>query len=308
MREDIFFDSCGAGKIHACIWSGDEPCKGVVQIIHGIAEHVLRYDDFAEYLVKNGFAVVAEDHMGHGASSAPNNVRGYFHGGWYSAVRDTVALTDIAKLRFGDVPYFLFGHSMGSFMARTILADYPHLQISGCVICGTGWQSEALLDVAIPMAKAVCKMSGEDKPSKLLVAMAFGSYNKRVEHKRTNSDWLSRNDDIIDLYEEDPLCGFVATAGLMRDMLSGIRYIQRKDTLAKMNKKLPCYFIAGGDDPVGDYGAGVRKSAQAFSEAGMERVDTKIYPLCRHEILNEINRQEVYTDVLNWVESLESLI
>lgn len=304
MREDIYYGSCGAGTIHACIWSGDEAPKAVVQIIHGIGEHVLRYHDFAEYLVGCGYAVVAEDHMGHGTSSAPDNVRGYFHGGWFAAIEDSMKLMELARERFAGLPYILFGHSMGSFMARTILAKYPDCGIAGCVICGTGWQSPALLSVGIPTSKLVCRLKGENTPSTLLHGMAFGSYNSRVEHKRTPSDWLSRDDKMVDAYEADPLCGFVPTAGLMRDMMTGIHYIQQKDTLAKMNKTVPCFFIAGGDDPVGAYGAAVHQTVNAFVRAGMEHVKTKIYPLCRHEILNEINRREVYEDVAEWMDSL----
>lgn len=304
MREDIYFDSCGAGTIHACVWTGEEAPKAVFQIVHGIGEHVLRYDEFAKYLTTRGFAVVAEDHMGHGTSSAPDNVRGYFNGGWFAAIDDTMKLMELAKERFVSIPYILFGHSMGSFMARTILAKYPDSGIAGCIICGTGWQSEALLAAGIPISKLICKFKGEDKPSKLLHSMAFGGYNDRVEHRRTPSDWLSRDDKLVDAYEADPLCGFVPAAGLMRDMMIGIRYIQQKDTLALMNKTTPCFFVAGGDDPVGAYGHAVRQTVDAFTAAGMEQVQTKIYPLCRHEILNEINRQEVYEELADWVDEL----
>ena len=303
-REDIYFDSCGAGRIHAAVWFGDEKPKAVVQIVHGIAEHVLRYEEYAEYLVEHGFAVVAEDHMGHGMSVSEKTPLGYFEGGWFAAVDDAMKLMQLARQRFGDVTYFLFGHSMGSFMARTILAKYPDSGISGCVICGTGWQSEALLAVSIPAAKLICKRDGEKNPSALLKSLAFGSYNKRVEHLRTENDWLTRDDRTVDAYNADPLCGFTASAGLMRDMLSGISYIQTKDALAGMNKQTPCFFIAGGDDPVGEYGKGVRKAVDAFKKAGMESVSVRIYPLCRHEILNEINREEVYEDVLQWMEKL----
>lgn len=303
-REDIYFDSCGAGKIHACIWYGEEKPKAVVQIVHGIAEHIMRYEEYAEYLVEKGYAVVGEDHMGHGGSVSKKDTLGYFQGGWYAAVDDTVKLMGLARERFGDVPYFLFGHSMGSFMARTILAKYPESGIAGCVICGTGWQSEALLAVSIPTAKLICKREGEKTPSALLKQLAFGSYNNRVEHKRTDCDWLTRDDRTVNAYIADPLCGFTASAGLMRDMLTGIAYIQTKEALGAMNKQTPCFFIAGGDDPVGEYGKGVRNAAEAFKKAGMESVSTRIYPLCRHEILNEINREEVYEDVLEWMEKL----
>ena len=304
VREDIYYNSNGAGQIHACLWSGDFQPKSIVQIVHGIAEHVYRYDEFANYLNEQGFVVVAEDHMGHGASTAADNVRGYFRGGWFVAIEDTMKLMDIAKERFGDLPYILFGHSMGSFMARTILAKYPDTGLAGCVICGTGWQSEGLLSAGIPLCNTICRISGEKKPSKFLKQMVFGGYNQRVEHKRTDCDWLSRDEKVVDAYIADPLCGFTASAGLMRDMMLGIRYVQQKENLSRMNKKLPCLFVAGGDDPVGPYGNGVRKAAKAFEEAGMEQIKTKIYPLCRHEILNEINRAEVYEDIASWMASL----
>lgn len=304
MRQELRFDSCGAGTIRACIWQGEGTPKAVVQIIHGIAEHVLRYDDFAEYLVKQGLAVVAEDHMGHGASEAPGNVRGYFYGGWFNAIDDTMKLMEFAKSRFGDVPYILFGHSMGSFMARTILIKYPQCGLAGCVICGTGWQSDALIKLGLPVCNMICRMRGEKYPSKVLHSMVFGSYNKRVEHKRTPSDWLSRDEKMVDAYEVDELCGFIPTAGLMRDMMMGIQYIQARENLERMDKSLPCLFVAGGDDPVGNYGAGVRQAADAFIAAGMKRVKVKIYPLCRHEILNEINRRDVYCDIAKWMDGL----
>ena len=130
----------------------------------------------------------------------------------------------------------------------------------------------------------------------------FGGYNKRIEHPRTPSDWLSRDDKVVDAYVADPLCGFPASAGLARDMLGGMLYIQQKDSLAAMNKQLPVFFIAGGDDPVGDDGDGVRLAAEKFQKAGMEDVSVRIYPLCRHEILNELNKEEVYEDVVQWME------
>ena len=304
MRQEIMYNSCGAGTIRAFIWQGEGAPKAVVQLVHGIAEHILRYDDFANYLTTKGYAVVAEDHMGHGASTTPEKVIGFFHGGWFAAVEDTMRLMELARERFGQIPCFLFGHSMGSFMARTILAKYPDCGLAGCVICGTGWQPDGLLRVAIPVSNAVCRIFGARKPSKMLHSMAFGAYNNRIEHKRTASDWLSRDDKIVDAYEADELCGFIPTAGLMRDMMTGIQYIQDRSNLEKMNKDLPCLFIAGGDDPVGDYGAGVRRAVDAFKDVGMRQVDTKIYPLCRHEILNEINRGDVYTDVVRWMDRL----
>ena len=301
MRQDIWFDSKGAGRIHACRWEPEGQPRAVVQILHGIAEFVERYDDFANFLTEQGILVVAEDHMGHGQSINGEGIRGYFHGGWFTAVEDSVQLMEDTKKAYPDAPYFLFGHSMGSFMARTILCKYPDCGLTGAVICGTGWQPAAAMPAMVKLMEGICKVSGETKPNEMLQKLIFGSYNKKVEHPRTAFDWLTRDDKIVDAYIAHPLCGFTASAGLLREMIRGIDYIQRKENLTKMKKDLPVFFIAGGDDPVGPYGKGVHTCADAFRKAGMEDVSIRIYPLCRHEILNEINREQVYRDVLKWV-------
>lgn len=301
VRKDYYFDSCGKGKIHCCTWLPEGNVKAVVQIVHGIAEHIYRYDDFANYLNTNGIMVVAQDHMGHGKSIGSAGIRGYFHGGWHCAVQDTYRLLQDTMTHFPDVPYILFGHSMGSFVARSILIQHPDSRIAGAIICGTAWQPKTLLSVALPICRLVCKMHGENKESAFLQKLCFGSYNKRVEHPRTVYDWLSRDAKQVAAYAADPLCGFTATGGLYRDMLMGISYIQEQENLEKMNTQMPVYLIAGGDDPVGNYGIGIRQVEKAFTKAGLAHVDVKLYPLCRHEILNEINRSEVYADVLNWI-------
>lgn len=304
MKTKFLFDSAGIGKISATSWQPAGNPVAVVQIIHGIAEHASRYDDFATYLNGNGYAVVAEDHMGHGDSVAYGSSKGYFHGGWWAAVEDAYQLMRLTMEQYPGVPYILFGHSMGSFMARSILSKYPDSGITGCVICGTGWQPDFVLGAGRGLAGVICKKSNPATPSMLLHNIAFGSYNKRVEHPRTPHDWLSRDTAVVDAYASDPMCGFVASAGLMNDMFEGISYIQKPENIAQMRKDLPVLFIAGGDDPVGDYGKGVRKAAQAFVTAGMDHVEVKIYPLCRHEILNEINREEVFRDIFAWTERL----
>lgn len=301
MREDFWYDSKGAGKIHGCRWTPEESPKAVVQIVHGIAEFIERYDEFAAYLNGLGFLVVAEDHMGHGQSVGENGIQGYFHGGWFTAVEDTMTLLRETQAAYPDIPYVLFGHSMGSFMARTILCKYPDSGISAAVICGTGWQPAALLPPVTRFIEAVCRKDGEDKPSAFLENLVFGSYNKRVEHPRTAYDWLSRDAKIVDAYIAHPMCGFTPTAGLLREMMKGLTYIEKPAHLEAMKKDLPVFFVAGGDDPVGSYGKGVRHTVSQFRKAGMTDVSCRIYPLCRHEILNEINRQEIFEDIGGWI-------
>ena len=155
MMRDIYYSSCGIGQIHACSWEPDGKPLGVVQIVHGIAEYAQRYDAFARYLNTQGYLVVAEDHMGHG-KSADSGIKGYFHGGWFAAVEDTYQLLKDTRKEFPAIPYYLFGHSMGSFMTRTLLAEHPESTLSGCILSGTGWIAQPVLQTGLAVCKAVC--------------------------------------------------------------------------------------------------------------------------------------------------------
>ena len=301
--EERWYPSKGTGQIHACSWLPEGEVRAVVQIVHGIAEFVERYEDFAKFLNQQGFAVVAEDHMGHGQSINNGGIQGYFHGGWFTAVEDTVQLATDTMARYPDVPYILFGHSMGSFMARTILCKYPELPLKAAILCGTGWQPTVALPALIRVVEGICQKTGETVPSEKLQNLVFGSYNRKVEHPRTPFDWICRDRKVVDAYIAHPLCGFTATCGLLRELMKGIYYIQQPRNLQNMRKDLPVFFIAGGDDPVGNYGKGVRQAVRAFQKAGLQDVSVRIYPLCRHEILNEINKDEIFEDVLQWIET-----
>lgn len=304
MVRDFYYPSCGVGNIRARYWEPEQKPLAIVQLVHGIAEHVERYDPFAAWLNDQGYLVVAQDHMGHGKTCNDSQPKGYFYKGWFSAAEDTYALLRSTMERFPEIPYILFGHSMGSFLVRTILAKHPDSGIAGCIICGTGWMPDIVLGAGKLVSGVVCKLGGEDKPSRLLQTMMFGSYNQRIEHHRTDFDWLTRDSRIVDAYISDPDCGFIASAGLVRDMMSGMRYNQKPAALARMDKSLPVFFIAGGEDPVGSYGDGVKIAVQKFKDSGMQNVSCKIYPLCRHEILNELNKEEVFRDIHNWLRNI----
>lgn len=301
MRRDFWYDSKGAGKIHGCRWTPEGEPRGICQIVHGIAEYVERYENFAEYLNSLGFLVIAEDHMGHGQSVNGGGIRGYFHGGWFTAVEDTYQLLKDTRAEYPQLPYVLFGHSMGSFMTRTLLITHPDSGISAAVLCGTGWLPDPALPVAEKILEKVCSKRDTTGPSPLLQKLMFKGYNRKVEHPRTAYDWLTRDNQVVDAYIANPLCGFIVSAGLVRDLLSGVQFIQKEKELEKMEKSLPVLFLAGGDDPVGSYGKGVRQAAEAFRKAGMTDVTEKIYPLCRHEVLNEINREVIFRDTAAWI-------
>ena len=175
MKYDLFYESRGSGRIHGRRWEPQATPKGVVQIVHGIAEHIERFEPFVNYLNQCGYVVVAEDHMGHGRSIGNDGVRGYFHGGWFAAVDDTYQLLRYTRKRYPDVPYILLGISMGSFMVRTLIAKYPDSGISAAILCGTAWQPPQAITAARSLAVLSCKGSTEKEPNEMLQKLMFGS-------------------------------------------------------------------------------------------------------------------------------------
>ncbi len=301
MRTDLYYDSCGTGKIHACRWVPEGKVQAVVQIVHGIAEHAARYEEFANFLNSKGILVVAEDHMGHGKSVDYGGRKGVVKGGWSAMVRDCLRLSKVTMAEHPDVPYILFGHSMGSFLVRTILIKQPDLGISGAILSGTGWQPTAVVEGGALTARMISSKIGPENPSEMLQNLIFGGYNRRIEHQRTDFDWLTRDCRVVDEYLSDPMCGFVASSGLLSDMLEAIAYTQKKCRLNEMRRDIPILFVSGGDDPVGGYGAGVQRAVSCFRSAGLQDVQKKLFPMCRHEILNEINRDAVFDYIYLWI-------
>lgn len=289
-------------RVRKCVPEGE--AKAVVQIAHGIAEHVGRYDDFAAFLASNGFVVVGNDHLGHGLSAKKKEDLGFFaeKGGWEIATGDMRRVYERFRAEYPGLPYFLFGHSMGSFLSRTYLIKYPD-GLAGAILSGTGQQPGLIVYAGRGMGRREIKKHGARYKSPLLNAMAFGSYNQRFEPRRTVSDWLSRDPAVVDAYRADPLCAFVPSAALFTDMMEGFAFNQKRENLLKMKKDLPVYFMSGDADPVGAYGKGVKKAFESFKKAGMTDLSIRLYPEGRHEMLNELNRDEVYRDILNWLNS-----
>jgi alpha-beta hydrolase superfamily lysophospholipase len=305
MRTDFYYPSRGAGMIHGCRWMPQGNVKGIVQIVHGIGEFVERYDDLANFFCRHGILVVAEDHMGHGGSVGDGALWGYFHGGWFAAVEDIYRLMKDTMAEYPHSPYVLYGHSMGSFMVRTILCRYPDAGLTGAVICGTGWQSGAAVVAGKATTGLICTLFGERKTSGFLQKLMFGGYTSRIRDSKTRSDWLTRDDAVVSAYEADSRCGCqIATAGLLRDLMHGIDYVQRPANLRRMDRKLLLLLIEGACDPVANYGKAANCLAHALRRVGVENVTLKTYPQCRHELHNELNKQEVYDDVLNWIERI----
>ena len=299
-----FKSSDGIHEIHGRQWIPEGPVKGVVQIVHGVAEYIQRYHDFGVFLAKNGYVAVGDDHLGHGYSIADPAELGWFaeKDGWTRIVEDEKKLHDLLAAWYPGVPMVLMGHSMGSFMARTYLGFYPH-DFNACILSGTGWQPAVVCRAGMAMAKAEIEKSGSRAHSQKLQNIAFGSYLKGIENPIGNNDWITRDETIIRRYDADPLCGFSVSTGLMYDMMSGLNIICRDSHLEKMNKNLPVLFLSGAEDPVGGWGKGVKKTAARFRWVAMRDVTVKLYPGARHEMLNELNKHEAMRDILAWINS-----
>ena len=301
--QDFYFQSStGRTSIHALKCVPDGKPRAVVQIAHGIAEHIDRYRPFMEFLADNGFVAAGNDHLGHGKSIRVPAEQGFFaeKDGWWRVVDDMDKLHDIMSNEYPELPYVLFGHSMGSFLTRTYLIKHPD-KYDGVILSGTGHQSPALVLGGNAAASVMAKLSGAMGDGAKLDLLAFGTYLNKIENPRTKFDWLSRDTEQVDKYIADPLCGFVGKIGLYRDMMQGIKFITDKKNIAQMNKEKPVYFMSGDGDPVGDYGKGVERAYKAFCDAGLHDVFMRLYPGGRHEMLNETNKEQVYQDILNWL-------
>lgn len=302
-QEFSFLSADGKTSIHAAAWIPAVPVRAIVELSHGVSEHILRYEPLASYLTEWGFAVIGHDHLGHGSSVIPGAPRLYLGppGSWETATRDLDTCRRLARERFGRLPLFLLGHSMGSFLARTYLIRYPGT-VDGAILVGTGQMSPAVLAAGSTLARAECRRLGETQISPLVERLAFGPYNKPFSPARTPYDWLSLDPSNVDAYLADPLCGGIPTVGLFRELLNGLRLIRDPRALRNMNLGTPVLFLSGAMDPVGGCGRGVQAAFRSFQRAGVRDVSLRLYPQLRHEILNEACREDVYQDLCQWLE------
>lgn len=299
--QEFFLQNGPTEFLHCCQWEPACQPIGVVQLVHGVAEHVARYDPFAQFLAERGYLVVGEDHPGHGKSVATGEALGYLDGGWAGAVRGIHHLYGKTRAAYPGIPYYILGHSMGSFLMRTYLYTF-HDALAGVILSGTGWQSPAVLAAGRTICRLEILRRGERATSQLLESLAFGAYNRNFAPNRTAYDWLSTDEAQVDRYVADPLCGFSPSIQLYQEMFYGIAQNQKRENLSRMQKTLPILFFSGAQDPVGSMGKGVVQTARAFQAAGMEDVTVKLYEQMRHETLNEVGRQQVWGDIFAWIE------
>lgn len=303
-KEEFYFDSRdGKSNIHAVRYLPEqEQPVCVVQIIHGMAEYVERYEEFARFLTEKGCVVTGEDHLGHGKSIQEGVPAGYFceQDPATVVVRDVHRLKKLTQQTYPSVPYLIIGHSMGSFILRNYLCRYGS-GITGAVIMGTGMQPPGLLKVSKALAAVQKLFFGSKHVSRLIDKAAFGSYNKRIERPGSTFDWLSRDREQVDKYVSDPLCGFVFTVNGFQTLFELISRVQQKENLEKIPKELPVLVVSGTDDPVGEYGKGVRRAYDSLINLGMQKVTLKLFEGGRHELLNETDRENVMQQLWQWM-------
>lgn len=290
-------------NLNVIIWETEKEPIGVLQIVHGMAEYIDRYDNFAKYMTEHGFNVIGHDHLGHGHSVSDEHDYGFFaeENGDKIIIEDMHSVTQYAREKWEELPNFILGHSMGSFCLRQYLTKYSN-DVFGAIIMGTGWIPSAAALLGKTIATNTCKSKGSHTVNPLLIKLTLEPYNKPFAPARTNCDWLSRDEKQVDLYVNDKLCGFDFTAGAYKDFFTVLEKIAKNRQLIGMRKSLPILITSGSVDPVGGKKACEKLNAQ-YKRCGINDVTLKLWENDRHEILNELDKSDVYQYIYNWLKS-----
>ena len=308
MKNNIPFhfpSKTGVCEISAHIYTPEDGWFETVMVIHhGMAEHQKRYEEYIRFLCDHGIAVYMHDMANHGKSNAKMEETGWFgeEDGWKRLIEDYRTVVKRAAEEHPGKMLIVMGHSMGSFLCRLYTAKYPEDGFAGAIFMGTGGANGAA-GAGLLAAKAIAAVKGKKHKSGLLNRMAFGAYNKRFEG-RTDFDWLTRDTEIVDKYIADPYCGYLFTVQGMADLISANAASNLQSWYTAVPESLPILLVSGAEDPVGDYGKGVQSVADGLKATGHGNVTVKLYPGCRHEVLNEKNRQEVMEDLLEWIRTV----
>lgn len=277
--------------------------NGIVQISHGVGEHAGRYKSIAKKMQKEGYEVYANDHRIHGKSAKSNDHLGYYDGDNYfsDAIYDMRKLTGIIKKEHPNQKIILFGHSMGSLLSREYVTKFGD-DLEALILSGTASFMKGLGSFGLVSAKFLSKLNGKHRSNEMLKNLFFNQFNKKFKPNRTKVDWISSDENQVDLFEADPLRIEDFSLSVFLDILKGSKKINQSQTFKNTPKNLPIYIFSGENDPVGEMGKGVKKVTKNYKKAGVEDVTLRLYKGGRHEMLNEVNREEVETDILNWLQ------
>jgi alpha-beta hydrolase superfamily lysophospholipase len=279
----------------------DGEIKAVIQLSHGMSEHAMRYEDLAKFFCENGFAFYAHDHRGHGETAESIEEFGFLaeKDGFNRVVEDLATMIKKCKTDFPGKKVFLLSHSFGSFVSQCYIEKYG-TEIDGCILCGSAGPRVMLVSVGKFLSSIVMTLQGKTQKSTLLDALIFGSYNSKNQLDGPSA-WLTRDKEIQAAFDNDPLCGFKCTNEFFYHFLGGLANIHKKKNMEKIPKNLPIFIISGDADPVGEYGKSIGKLYSAYRKLGINDVSMKLYPEARHELFNELNKEDVKNDVLVWI-------
>lgn len=306
MKEEFYFPSKdGNTEIHTIEWRPAGQVRAVLQMCHGMVEYIDRYSEFAEYLCSHGFYVVGNDHLGHGKSVQTEKEYGYFHAKYGNScvIADMHTLYQRTAKKYPNVPYFMLGHSMGSILVRQYIQMYGN-ELDGAILMGVVQeQPKVVLNCGMELCKVLAVLRGGHYRSKLVDDMVTGSFNKKFAPNKTRADWVTSDKERLEAYCADPLCSFRFTVNAYYHMLAGMKKMQKKESVFMIPKNLPILLAAGTEDPCGGMGKGVRKIYEKYKKAGIKDVSLRLYAGDRHELLNEIDRTQVYLDLYEWMEN-----
>ena len=302
-REFYLPSSDGNFKLRCMEWIPDGEIRGILQIAHGMIEHVGRYGEFASWLAEHGILVYGHDHLGHGKTAKEEKNFGYFgtSGGSLCIIKDIRRLTLYGKKRYPGVKHILLGHSMGSFFVRRYLSVYEDGP-DAVILLGTGAPCGGAIFAGYLLAVLTCRINGERYRSRMLHQLSIGGYNRKFRPTETSHDWLTRDVEYARRYGADPYCQFMFSAGAYRDFFHIMLLGTRAEKAGKIRTDMPLLILSGDRDPVGENSKGVRRVYNRFDAAGAIDITLGFYEGARHEILNETNREEVYGDILQWLE------
>lgn len=301
-KTQFTFESEDHQTITAQKWVADGQPKACIQIAHGMAEHIERYDEFAMNLAQEGYAVYGNDHRGHGKTAGTLENVGYFadQDGFNLVVQDMKQLTDIIREAFPGIPVFLFGHSMGSLLSRNYITKHAD-SLKGLILSGVMGDLGEMSEPVINMIKGEAQEKGPKAPSAIMADLTGKSRNEAFEPARTDFDWLTRDEKQVDKYIADPFCGSDFSCGYWIDFLTGLQETSEQEKAGKLPQNLPVFFLSGDKDPIGNNGQAVKDVCQTYKNAGVKDVTIKLYPEGRHEMINEPNKSEVFQDIFQWV-------
>lgn len=303
MKREFYYPSQdGETNIHGVEWIPEGEIKAILQISHGMVEYIDRYDGFASWLAGKGWYVTGNDHLGHGQSVVSEDRYGFFHekDGNKCVIGDIHTLRKRTQEKYPGVPYFVLGHSMGSFLIRQYISQYGE-GLSGAIIMGTGHKGVFLLDAGRILCRLVAACKGWNYRSTFINNLGMGSYQKSFPSEKSANNWITSDKERRDKYEKDPLCSFIFTVNGYEQMFAGMRTMIKRKNLKRIPKNLPIFFVAGAQDPVGNSGKDVEKVFHSYQKLGIKNCSIKLYPNARHELLNERNRKQVYGDLYRWM-------